>query len=247
MNGYDLSRQWFDFAFDKSECKVQHTALYFWIIELNNRLGWKKQFGLPTSASMEGLSIGDKRTFISALKDLHEWGFIKIIQEAKNQFQSCIIEICHSEITTAQTSALDSAMIRQADGLNNDATIGKRTSGTPIDKQRNNETKKQEDINIHFDVFWDAYDKKVGKKKAEKKWESLSDLQRELAIKDIPNYLASLDDRKYQKDPLTYLNGECWNDERSGPKSVILISPFRGVASTSSEIDNEPGPRKVYL
>lgn len=136
MNGYDLSRQWFDFAFEKTECKVQHTAIYMWIIELNNRLGWKSQFGLPTGATMEGLSIGDKRTYLNAIKDLQEWGFIKVVKEAKNQFQSCIIEICHSEITPAKTTALDTALSRQNTDTTHDTTHG----GTPIVKPLNNET-----------------------------------------------------------------------------------------------------------
>lgn len=220
MNGYDLSRQWFDFAFEKSECKVQHTAIYLWIVELNNRLGWKRQFGLPTQATIEGLSIGDKRTYLSAVKDLEIWGFIKIVQEAKNQYQSCIIELCHSDFTTATTTALDTALQRHNNSTTHDTPHG----GTPIDKQRNKETKKP--INIDFDVFWNAYDKKVDRTKAEKKWKSLSDVQRELAIADVPKYLASLRDRQFQKNPLTYLNGECWKDERDSPKVVpIGIQP----------------------
>lgn len=142
LTGYELSRQLFDFAFERPKCKVQHIALFLWIVELSNRLGWKKQFGLPTNASMEGLSIGDKRTYLSALKDLQQWGFIKIVQEAKNQFQSCIIEICHSRITTADTTAnvtaLDSAVIRHS----NDTNSATRSGTTTIDKQVNKETKK---------------------------------------------------------------------------------------------------------
>ena len=87
MTGYELSRKWFDFAFEKKEAKTQHTALYLWIIELNNRLGWKVEFGLPTNGTMEGLSIGNKNTYLSALKDLKDWGFIDIIRESKNQYQ----------------------------------------------------------------------------------------------------------------------------------------------------------------
>jgi len=143
MNGYDLTRQWFDFAFEKPECKVQHTAIYCWIVELNNRMGWKEQFGLPSQATIEGLSIGDKRTYLNALRDIAEWGFIEIVQEAKNQFQSCIIKICHREITPASTPALDTALSRQ----NTDTTH----SRTPIDKPLNNETNKQ--INKVGEIF----------------------------------------------------------------------------------------------
>lgn len=112
INGYSLSRAWFDFAFEKKECKVQHTALYMWIIELNNRLGWKEQFGLPTHDTMEGLSIGNKNTYYSALRDLNDWGFVTIVVESKNQYQATIIEICRSKSDTALTPALDTALIQ---------------------------------------------------------------------------------------------------------------------------------------
>ena len=69
-------------------------------------------------------------------------------------------------------------------------------------------------INIEFDVFWDLYDKKVGKKdKIQKKWEKLKDLDRELIIQHIPNYKNAQPDKKFRKDPETYLNNESWLDE----------------------------------
>jgi hypothetical protein len=132
MNGYQLTRRWFDFAFDKKEAKPQHTALYCWCVELNNRLGWKEQFGLPTLATMEGLSIGNKNTFLDTLKDLVEWQFIEVIQESKNQNISRIIRLRHSESATADYTALDSAILQQCNSYD--------TGTVPIVKQLNHET-----------------------------------------------------------------------------------------------------------
>lgn len=66
-----------------------------------------------------------------------------------------------------------------------------------------------------FDGFWDVYGKKVDRKKCEKKWATLTEEQRRLAMNHAPKYVASASGRelKYRKNPLTYLNGECWNDE----------------------------------
>lgn len=68
---------------------------------------------------------------------------------------------------------------------------------------------------IPFDDFWNLYGKKVDRKKCEKKWMSLNDSQRKLAIQHVPKYTSSNIGRdiKFRKNPLTYLNGECWNDE----------------------------------
>ena len=64
-----------------------------------------------------------------------------------------------------------------------------------------------------FDEWWNAYNKKRGRKKAEAKWNKLSDFDKIECMKATPSYVASIEDKQFQKDPLTYLNGECWNDE----------------------------------
>jgi hypothetical protein len=142
MNGYQLTRRWFDFAFEHKEAKPQHTALYCWCVELNNRLGWKEEFGLPTIATMEGLSIGNKNTFLDTLKDLVEWKFIDVIQDSKNQNISRIIRLRHSESATAEHMALDSAILQQGDGTD--------TSTVPIVKQVNKETIKHINTKIEL-------------------------------------------------------------------------------------------------
>ena len=64
-----------------------------------------------------------------------------------------------------------------------------------------------------FEEWWCAYSKKRGRKKAEAKWNKLSDFDKVACMKSTPAYVASTPDVTYRKDPLTYLNGECWNDE----------------------------------
>lgn len=154
MNSYELTRRWFDFAFEKQEAKVQHTALFCWIVELNNRLGWKQNFGIPTNSTMEGLSIGNKGTYLSALNDLESWGFIKIIKPSKNQYQSCIISICYSKKATALHTALDTALQQQCHGI--DTSID--TSIVPIDKQINKETNKHNKLDLLNKRQKDFYD-----------------------------------------------------------------------------------------
>jgi hypothetical protein len=139
MNGYNLSRWWFNYSFENKDAKCQHTAIFLWCIELNNRMGWKSEFGLPTNSTMEGLSIGNKATYLNALKDLHDWGFIEIIKESKNQYQACIIRICSEKCHYENATPLDSALIQHSTQHSND--IGSST--VPIDKQINKQTKKQ--------------------------------------------------------------------------------------------------------
>lgn len=64
-----------------------------------------------------------------------------------------------------------------------------------------------------FSEWWEAYDKKRGREKCMKKWEKMTDEERRACISATPAYVASTPDKAYRKDPLTYLNGKCWNDE----------------------------------
>ena len=69
-------------------------------------------------------------------------------------------------------------------------------------------------LNIEFETFWKEYDKKVGdKSKLEKKWRNLTDKERQDAIWYIPMYKQCQPDKKYRKNPETFLNNKSWNDE----------------------------------
>lgn len=67
--------------------------------------------------------------------------------------------------------------------------------------------------NDTFEDWWKIYNKKRGKKKAKQKWGRLTKEQQTACLMATPLYVASTPDPVYRKDPLTYLNGECWNDE----------------------------------
>lgn len=66
---------------------------------------------------------------------------------------------------------------------------------------------------IDFEIFWDTYAKKVDTAKCKAKWSKLSLSEQEAVMKHIPLYVASTPDKKFRKNPLTYLNGQCWLDE----------------------------------
>lgn len=67
--------------------------------------------------------------------------------------------------------------------------------------------------NDSFEDWWNMYNKKRGKKKAQAKWNRLSNADQVACLLATPAYVASTPDVQYRLDPLTYLNGERWNDE----------------------------------
>lgn len=108
LTGYDLSRNWFDWGYENpNTVSPNHTALYFFIIEHCNRLGWKEKFGLPTQMSMEAIGIKNWRTYKKTFDDLVHWGFIKVLEQSKNQYSATVIAIVKN--TKPHTKALTKA------------------------------------------------------------------------------------------------------------------------------------------
>jgi hypothetical protein len=96
--------------------------------------------------------------------------------------------------------------------------IAKDTEGQKEKKSSQATTNKKYNTCIHnnihaFSDFWNLYNKKVDRKKCEAKFKRLNNKEIEVIMKTLPNYLKTITEKKYQKNPLTYLNGECWNDE----------------------------------
>ena len=119
IDGYKLSRQWFDFAWENpSRVTSNHTALYMWFIELNNRLGWVKEFQITAKESMGGMSTKTYKVYKKCLDDLIEWGFILLVKKSINQYQCNVIALVKiSKAPTkaqdkAPTSALDKALLK---------------------------------------------------------------------------------------------------------------------------------------
>lgn len=76
-----------------------------------------------------------------------------------------------------------------------------------------------------FERAWNLYDKKVGcKEKLEKKWNSMSQIDRKAAIEYIPLYVLSKTDKQYRKNFQTFLNQRGWEDELIGatPPPVVI-------------------------
>lgn len=76
-----------------------------------------------------------------------------------------------------------------------------------------------------FDRFWDLYGKKKGRKDCLKKWKSLKDDQIAKIFEVVSAYVASTPDVIYRKDPKTWLNQECWNDEIIGRPGKNYANP----------------------
>ncbi len=129
--GYELSRNWFDWAFENPDLvKPNHAALYFFILEHCNRLGGKDKFGLPTLMAKDAIGIKSYNTYIETLNDLVNWGFILLLEKSKNQYSANIVAI--SKKAKAHGKALDKAMIKHVTKQSESTVQSTRSITKPI-------------------------------------------------------------------------------------------------------------------
>jgi len=118
---------------------------------------------------------------------------------------------------------------KQAD--NKPLTDGQQTANRPLTttkegKEREESKEYKEEILpisefYPFEEFWKDYDKKVGKKEnLEAKWKKVSKADRILIKEYLPKYKLAQPDKKFRKNPDTFLNNRSWNDEIIDSKPI---------------------------
>lgn len=118
LTGYELSKDWFDFAFANTDLvSPNHSALMFWIIEKWNRLKKAAKFGLPTDDAMTAIGIRNWRTYKNTLDDLVKWGFVEMVEKSRNQYTANIIAIVKN------TVANESAYVKNTVAPEESATV----------------------------------------------------------------------------------------------------------------------------
>jgi len=223
LTGYELSRAFWDFSFDNPEkMSPYHGALYFFIIEHSNRLGWKEKFGLPTMMTMEAIGTKTWRTYSKSLKDLADWGFIKVIEKSRNQYSSTIISLSATDL---KSKALSKALQKHSQKHSNITVKSKAYIDKPNNLKPNNlEPAIVPDSNL---LIFDSFRKKYpGTKRGNlteftdfnknKSWRDILPIleikldqqildrkQKELAKKFVPGW----------KNLKTWIHQKCWEEE----------------------------------
>jgi len=66
---------------------------------------------------------------------------------------------------------------------------------------------------LTFEQFWDLYAKKIDREKCRKRFAKVAEADRQIIARVLPVYIGSTPEVAYRKNPLTWLNGQCWHDE----------------------------------
>ena len=109
---------------------------------------------------------------------------------------------------TTKKTTIESIYNNLDNNLNLDNNQNNSLSPLPSPSQTANEEDEE------FERFWDMYGKKVGDKaKIKTKFLKLPKAVRLKIFETLPAYVEATPERKFRKNPETYLNNKAWNDE----------------------------------
>lgn len=216
MNGYDLSRNWFNWCFENPEkIKPIHSAIFFFAVEHCNRLGGKEKFGFPSQMTMEAIGVRKYQTYGKALSDLVDWGFITMIEKSKNQYSANIISITATDQNgIARGKALDKATIKHGSKQGQSTGQGKDSIDKPLTKEPLTINQEQEAATLlesEFDTFWNLYGKKVKTMDCQREWANIDEPEYAKIIRHVPKFVDA--SGEYLCNPIKYLQGRMWLDE----------------------------------
>lgn len=165
-----------------------------------------------------------------SIMSLESWGKRWNWEKSKvrrflNLLQNDTMIVLNSDNITTQITICNYDSYQAERNANETQTKRKRKSNenqtTPIE-----ESKEIKNNNIHdFDKFWTLYGKSTDKQKCLDKFVKLTEDEIKTIFETLPVYLLQTPDKKYRKNPLTYLNGKCWNDiDINNPQ--VLDNPF---------------------
>ena len=102
-------------------------------------------------------------------------------------------------------------------------------------KSKSKSDSKKEVTNDRFAEFWDLYGKKTDSSKCKAKFARLTKTEIELLFEKLPAYIKSTPDKQYRKNPITWLNGKCWNDEIMQNSQAQSVHTFETQNYTSGK------------
>jgi hypothetical protein len=144
MTQYDLSKRFWDWAFDNTDkITAYHAAIFFFAMEHHNRLGQKDKFGFPSKMVMDSIGIGRYETYIKYFNDLCEWGFFVLVQKSKNQHTASVISF--NSAILSNSGALGRAIGKHIVEQQESAPLSDRESDSSIDKLLTKNNKSTED------------------------------------------------------------------------------------------------------
>jgi len=194
--------------------KPSSYTVYFSLLQINNTCGWKDPFLATYSQVLNMTGIANAKTYYSALEELSNKGYVTWLK-SKNQYQapSFSIKVLYQNLEEQLHSTVKATTPHTEEQLHRAVSIPKQLNKKLINNKTTDDT---------FEIFWNLYGNKTNKKSCEKKWSNLNEETKATIIDQLPSWLKHKPFETYtHPNPLTYLNGERWNDELPIPQTGI--------------------------
>jgi hypothetical protein len=237
------------------QCQREHSfqpseiAVYVHLVETCFTLEWKNPFKHANGYLCGVLSISEK-TLISARNRLQQAGLVGF-QSGKHRRDLSTYTLLYLEKDAAKAVNISALLAEtlQPYGQERSSLSGTNTPDNgrdrislPSEKILSPENPapdakadaKPAEPDFPFADFWQAYGKKEDKHKCSQRWQALSPAERRAAMAHVPAYVAATPEKRFRKNPLTYLNGRCWLDEDT-PTARLAAPP--SPASPTTPVD----------
>ena len=199
---------------DEALAKLSGNACKIYLLIVRKTRGWNKPADFISFSQIRKFTgISSNETINKAMDELVNYRLVKVKngnQKTSNEYY--INDFGITENVKGESLAITENVKAITETVNQPITETVNTKTT--NKTTNKKQVGERVLNVPFDDFWNLYDKKVGdKEKIKTKWNKLKDSEREAIMNHLPLYKQAQPNKKYRKDPATYLNNKSWNDE----------------------------------
>lgn len=150
-----------------------------------------------------------KNTITKAIKELEELGVLLVRRRAR---LSSFYQVSSKGVSKVCNS-IKSSLANFPHSLEDDSDIVEDDVPQVTQVTDFTDCKKETLEDNGFDIFWNIYDKKVGRLECKAAWDKISKKERMKIMTNLEDYVTSTPDKKYRKDPINYLKNKVWQDE----------------------------------
>lgn len=192
---------------------------------------WSRLGDVPFKLAMRKLCDGNA----TALKSLCAEEIIEIKDDAIHIafLREQLLEFEHTSTQNSRNAKLrwEKANKDKASSERNATASNPQCESDAIrEEKRREEERKKEILSLSlendFTIFWDKYNKKVDSKKCKGVFLKLKDSERIKILEVVDSYVYSTPDIQFRKNPLTWLNGKCWEDIEVNIHIPTVNRPF---------------------
>lgn len=189
-----------------------HYVFYISLLNYFNMRAWPSKVPYSLDSAIKESFILRRKTCNDVYKDFIKWGFIRVVKEAIPNVHGRIISLQFVQFQSE--TELKSAWFQSETEVETEVETKPETEVETHNIENQEYQKKQEYQDYSFDEFWNIYDKKSGNKiQSEKLFQKLNKSEIDKLKSHLPEYIKSTPEKKFRKNPETYLRQKHFENE----------------------------------